>query len=869
MNDPNTNNQDSTVPSEIAGWFTQRPKWLQVAAKRLPESGNLDDSDISELAELCQQEVNDEFPDLDCSISSEFFRAHNSEEIRLCSISGVAGVNKLAPRESLDFGESNIAVIYGGNGSGKSGYVRLLKHICGARDCIRGQLHGDVFSEEEVAQKAVISFLKGSTREEYQWTGSGVCDALCSVEIFDTWFGQMFKGNDGEVSYEPPVLFFFSKLINVCDRVAAKLDANANALVSRMPSIPLSLHDSIGVVWVKKLSANTSPDEIETHCSFTAEDKIELQDRQRRVSETFPADKAEKLRTRKGHADNLVEELQTCLNELSDGKCQEIIAANRKLILKELAAKAAAENAFSDAKLDGVGSPVWKELWNAARKYSEELAYVGQEFPHVQDDAVCVLCHQSLKDEEAKQRFISFEFYIKEETQIQAQDAAEEVKQLIDALPKILSADTLKAKIDAAGIEDQSIIKALNDTVNSLRDRKSKMQSLESEDGLNRFNQSPKWIKKIREISQGYEDIAKKYETDAESDNRSELRRKMKDLQAKKWLSEQKPAIQEEINRLIEFDRIQEAKKKANTGVLSTKKGELSERLITEALVRRFNNEVNNLRASRLKVKLVKSKTSKGKVIHNIQLDGAGHDLNEILSEGEKHAVSIAAFLADVTGMSYPSSLVFDDPTSSLDQDYEEAVVQRLCAISSERQVIIFTHRLPLLGLVQEYAEKVKTKPKIICIRSESWGTGEPGDPSFDEPKPDRSLNHLINNRLPKAKKNLSESGVEDYRTHAKALCRDFRILLERMIEWRLLSGVVQRHRRAIQTKGKIEHLAKISKADCTYFDDLMTKYSRYEHSQSPEAPVRLPEPDELETDFRKLKEWQSGFKRRPNPSLT
>ena len=91
MNDPNINNPKTTVPYEIEEWFAQRPRWLQVAAKRLLEFGKLDDSNISELAKLCQQEVNDEFPNLDCGIPSGVFDEQDSEEIRLCSISEIAG----------------------------------------------------------------------------------------------------------------------------------------------------------------------------------------------------------------------------------------------------------------------------------------------------------------------------------------------------------------------------------------------------------------------------------------------------------------------------------------------------------------------------------------------------------------------------------------------------------------------------------------------------------------------------------------------------------------------------------------------------------------------------------------------------------
>ncbi len=850
------------VSSTTTEWLTQRPKWLQVAAKRLLESGDLNDAAISELAVLCKQEANNEFPDIDCSIPAGAFDAHDSEEIRLCSISEVAGVNKLAPRKPLDFGKSNVAVVYGHNGSGKSGYVRLLKHICGARDCVRGQLHKNVFSAEDIAQKAKVSFLKSGTPAEHEWTGSGVCDNLCSVDIFDASFGRVFMGSEDEVSYEPPILSFFSRLIDVCGRVADKIDADVGSLKSKMPNIPNGLLGSTGAVWIEKLSAKTTTDDVESNCSFSPENEKKLQDLQKRISVTSPADKAKQFRTKKGHADGLINDVQTYLSQLSDENCKRIIAAKKKSILKKSAAEAAAKDVFSGAKLEGVGSDVWKELWGAARKYSEEVAYKKLEFPNVQDDSVCVLCHQPLS-EEAKQRFTSFESYIKGETQKQATDAAREAKQAFDALPDILNAEALKTKIDAAGIESQDIVKALNDSLTTLQDRKEKVLSLDSEDGLGSVSQSPEWIEEMHKISQGYEESAKKYEEDAEKDNRVELQTILKNLQAKKWLAEQKTAIQEEINRLQALDRLQEAKKKTNSRALSTKKGELAETLITDAFVQRFNDELKALGASGLKVKLIKTKVSKGKVLHTLQLDGATHNLNEVLSEGENRIVSIAAFLADVTGKTYPAPFVFDDPISSLDQDYEEAVVQRLCAIASERQVIIFTHRLSLLGMVQDYGNKVSIDPEIICIREESWGTGEPGGTPLFAKKPHKALNQLINDRLSKAKKLLNEHGKDVYEPYAKALCSDFRILLERMIECELIADVVQRYRRAIKTMGKIGNLAKISEADCKYFDDLMTKYSRYEHSQPLEAPVQLPEPDELEADFNALKNWQAEFNNR------
>jgi len=97
----------------------------------------------------------------------------------------------------------------------------------------------------------------------------------------------------------------------------------------------------------------------------------------------------------------------------------------------------------------------------------------------------------------------------------------------------------------------------------------------------------------------------------------------------------------------------------------------------------------------------------------------------------------------------------------------------------------------------------------------------------------------------------------------AKAICSDFRILLERMIEDVLLSDVVHRFRRSVQTQGKIQNLSKIADSDCKYVDDMMSKYSKFEHSQPRSTPVQMPTPDELEADLEGLKDWFDEFTNR------
>lgn len=89
---------------------------------------------------------------------------------------------------------------------------------------------------------------------------------------------------------------------------------------------------------------------------------------------------------------------------------------------------------------------------------------------------------------------------------------------------------------------------------------------------------------------------------------------------------------------------------------------------------------------------------------------------------------------------------------------------------------------------------------------------------------------------------------------------------MERLVEDTLLNEVVRRFRRAVHTQNKIGGLAKIQSKDCQMIDEFMTKYSRYEHSQPDEAPVPLPEPDEIAADLTRLQIWLKEFSERKIP---
>lgn len=845
---------------KLTEWFSERPEWLQIAAMRLLQESELTDKDVSELATLCQQEAMGILPKETHSFSASAFSQGAAGTLRLCSISDVEGVNALAPRKPLEFGKSNITVVYGNNGSGKSGYVRLLKHICGARET--GTLHRNVYKSGPAVQKACISFEQDGIPMSHSWSGQGICDDLNSVDIFDTSFGKVFVNSEDEVSYEPPILSFFSSLIHTCEKVVSVLDTEANRHQSKKPNIPADKKATSEGIWYESIIAKTSAQDIDKHCTFDSAGETEMQTLQQRLAEQAPAEKAKQLRRQKQHIDTLVQDAQKYLVQLSDENCRRIVVAKKKSILKKTAANTAADKVFSDSEIEGIGSDVWKELWEAARNYSVSTAYKEAEYPNVSDGSRCVLCHQTLT-QEAKNRLFSFETFVKGEMQKAATDAAKEYEIASNTIEALPTSETLKARIDAAGIPQDEVASQVTEFFARLQSRKDQLPEIDFEVVIPDPLPSPTWIEEAKTHSKSLGELEAKYDEDAKSDNREEIKKKLNSLQARKWLSEHRTAIDEEVSRLKLLNQIKAAKSSADTTALSKKKGELAETLITDAFVQRFGAELNALGASQVKVELVKSKVSKGRVLHKLQLRGAAQSgLADILSEGENRIVSIAAFLADVTGKSNQAPFVFDDPISSLDQSYEEAVVQRLIELSQDKQVIIFTHRLSLLGTVKYFAEKKSIKPDVVSIRSADWGNGEPAPIPLSQSDIKTALNTLMNQRYQDAKKASENGEFEHAEMLLKSICSDFRTLVERSIENDLLCGVVQRFQRPVHTL-KLKDLAKLKDSDCNLLDSLMTKYSGFEHSQSAESPVELPKADDLLADITLLKEWREEYAKR------
>ena len=104
-----------------------------------------------------------------------------------------------------------------------------------------------------------------------------------------------------------------------------------------------------------------------------------------------------------------------------------------------------------------------------------------------------------------------------------------------------------------------------------------------------------------------------------------------------------------------------------------------------------------------------------------------------------------------------------------------------------------------------------------------------------------------------------------EYVKEINYICKQIRIAVEKSIEDILLNGIAILCRRAIHTLHKLDPLTDISTEDCKIINDMMTRYSYYDHSMEDDTPLIDFTVEEIEHDLEKFDQWISVKKKANN----
>ncbi|WP_426702333.1 AAA family ATPase [Rhodanobacter sp. Col0626] len=862
-----TSQEEGSAPIEIEAWLNSRPSWLRAAAHDLITYRHMpDEAGIDALADHCLQEAAKALSQDSALLESGAIAGTPGRAgLRLERLFDICGVNALGDQAQLELKDADLAVVYGPNGSGKSGYSRLTKHLCGAR--LAGPMHGNVFLGATEKPTATVEIRaigeNGAAVEasELAWDlANGPLPELKAIPVFDTVTSVEFGDNATSATHMPRSMVFMGRLIEISDRVGTKLRKRADLLVKQLPQINADLSQSPAAETLRRLlKPNTQDAAIDAACSVSDQERMERVTLEAALAQANPAELHTKVVKQ---LEQLAKIKQSALDRegaTSADPANAIIAARVKAIHKRMAAGAHATALFNEVPLKGVGEEVWRRLWAAAEAYSKTSAYPDHEHPNVDEGARCVLCQQEL-DTDAKARMLGFSEFIQNKLQADAAAAETYVSNLVNILPVTPDDQVWVTVSQAIGLDveaGESLRAAVDARISALKTA-SDVANIPSVDWSvwhAAYDKRAAGLELERDQLAGLIDV----------EGRDTSQKRLFELRGKEWLAANVSAIKAEVKRLTVVARLETAIRLTATNTLTSKNNEIASAELAQGFCDRFNAEMLKLGGKGLPVVMNHKSQGKGRFTFCAELLAPKQDVHkrEVLSEGEQRLIALAAFLADATGNVRSIPIVFDDPISSLDQQFEEAVALRIAELAEGRQVIVFTHRLSLMALLQDAHEKrvekgSKVRCKVIAIGREGQQTGVPSSVDTFSLKPKPGLGQLVS-EMGSAKK----LEPKFKRMALKDACSTFRILVERTVEIHLCANIVGRFRREIKTMGLLKKLVAIEPADCIFIDDLMSKYSAFEHSQPDETPTHLPDPDEIIADATALRAWIDDFEKR------
>lgn len=869
-----------SVLREILSWSKSCPAWQRDALRRLLQNGTLSTKDLSDLTLICQS-AHGLLPDetqvpANHPLSEEHLPpdVQSNQAVVLTTIEAVQHVNAIAGKQPLAFSSAGLTVVYGDNASGKSGYARILKCACRARSRPK-RILPDVFSASanDVAG-ATIKFKVGSQDDSHEWQdGETVRSSLALVSVFDSACALHYVEEANDVAFRPFGLDLLDKLASACTHLKRGFDQERASLLAAVKDFTdLKGPTDVGKL-IESLTAQTTPAVVEKLANLSPQESERLENLKRQVAQIEAEDPAVRARELKSRATRL-EAMRIRLNEiqaaLSEDGIQALKAAISLANSTAEVAKLASESAFKDEvpPLNGVASETWKELWEAARRYSETEAYPSTPFPVVSEEARCVLCQQLLTHEhDAGPRLSRFESFVKAETQTAAKVAKERFEKMrenfMNQTEDLTAPDDLLTQLDLTHQICATKIRSFLES--ALKRRTDVSTALTTNDWsvIRSLNECP--TADIGAIVAALNTKSAEFERAKVPEKLAELKAERDQLLARQKLSQRKPDVLAEIARLKRLNALAACLRDVDTTATSRKSTDLTKSRVTKAICDRFKTELNGLGLAHLRVELVPAGSERGVMYHRVELQGKKNvSVQDIASEGEHRCVALAGFLAELATATHKSALVFDDPVSSLDHAWRDSVARRLVIEAKDRQVIIFTHDLVFLLLLLEQAEKVSVAVAQAHLTRSSEGSGvcNEGPPWLAMPV--KSRIGALKAQWQQAEKLHRTEGPVVYEALAKKLYGRLRETWERAVEEVLLNGTVVRFRRGIETQ-RLDKVADITAADIQAIEAAMEKCSTHlrGHDQAPAVNQSVPAPAELKADIEQLENWVAQVRKR------
>lgn len=841
-----------TLESDVKKFADNLPYWTKYLAQRLLTANVITDEDIDasfnyllEHLKLVTETVKPELVIANGGTTGTAYHA----KVTLTKIMNVEGVNALLENQALEFSK-NLTLVYGANGSGKSGYVRLLKDVfySKAKETILPNIH------VESGHKPVNANFAFSVADVAK-TITYVNKAQSEFQQFSVFDGKSVIGhleNKNEFEFRPAGLRFFSDYTRAIARLEVKLN---EAIRTKQTDNQFGLwFDGTSAIkeFVEKLSFVTNAEDIQMYVPFLEIDSAEKLKLQKQYDELLLASQNKDKEIK--HLENvkkLLLENKSAVARINNLFGEDALKKVKELIVDDNAkaalAKAEGIEKFKSDKVEEIGSEEWKNFIVAARDFAIKQ-HQNEEHPYPHDNDSCLLCQQPLSAEATK-LVANYWGFIKSVAEDNARKALESVNKARNAYNNMNfdlfpEDSTLTNYLTENQLE---IVTALKQTLAA--QQKMALSVIDDITKKTVVDRLP-----LRFDLSAYTVIETTIDAGLKLLKEDEQVKALENLKKGKTFLEHKEKynmhlslIEAYVNDLIWVKKAEKANF-AKRQITDTEKM-LCGKYFNQKYVDAFNEECKKLNGS-FGIEISHTGNA-GKSYRQLRLKG--RNPNAILSEGEQKVIAIADFLAEMTLSEINKGIIFDDPVTSLDNDRKKQIAERLAEHAKNKQVIIFTHDLVFFYHMKNYSKKFSTDFLHHSIEKEQQMCGRIVANSSPASEGDYNNPTKAEEWLKKSKSTTGADRTDFSKSGLSAL----RSCYEALAIFTILGGTVQRFDPQIRM-GRLKNI----KYDKTLVEEVVEKHGEISdliegHLPSDEfGVIATPEILEAQIDaFKMLKE--------------
>lgn len=773
------------LQKRIYEWSKELPLWQRDLLRRAV-AGSLDDAGRRQVMHILA-----ETPDAPQPVPLELkdLPADEGEhgQVELRAIRDLTNINCLAPGQELKL-VGGLNAVFGDTGSGKSGYGRLIRRV--TRSGEPEEILRDVFDPGAATGAQTAHFdiaVDGTDRPVSVDLAADSDHALSAMAAFDASRARIFLTKPNVIEHVPRSLRVLRALSQTQDDLVGVLRERAQQRRDALPTLPeIEIKTPAGKT-LAEIEANSDLAALIALIDLTPTERTRLEQLELAAA-AIRTDQSRQLeaaaRTLATNVRSAAQRLANADTQLSTKEFTELADLRRRLDDVNAGERALADRAFADQRFEGTGRGPWREMWHAAERFAEAA---DTTFPDPGQDAACPLCQQDI-DASARERLGRFKEFVTSDLRQKATDLGDQIEAKLKALPD-LNPITTAVHAEMRGAPEHLISLASE----GLATLDARLAAAKAAAGKEHRDEATITLEALRSYADEQEAVAQGHASLRDEDTQRKVMSELADLQARVAFVQAREQIEKYIAGIHAIAHIDATIAKLNTQRISIKLRELQEVAITDRLRKAVEDEVRELDpvASRIEIT---GQASKGEtVIHLKFKEPCGERISNVLSEGEQRALSLAFFLAEVAVSDERSAIILDDPVSSLDHARRAYLAERLVAESKRRQVVVFTHDMTFVYLLQEAADEagVSLHGQTLERAFHRVGmiAGELPTKMLGPAKQIRMLQHRL--RFELTPKHEQQDPV--YEQEAGRWVNDLRKAYDQVIEDTVLNGTVRR----------------------------------------------------------------------------